>query len=170
MSGMNLEHAPTTESTSDATPDARPGCAPDRPFRVRLTVRHADLDTNGHVRGSAYVDFADHARWACLQEAGVDPVEMSRSGLGPVNLRTTIDFHRELRAGDESVVTCTFTYEGGEKKTGRATQELRRTDGTLVATVESVFGLLDLTTRRLVPDPASHWRRLATTPCLLGAD
>ncbi|MGW5449325.1 acyl-CoA thioesterase [Streptomyces asiaticus] len=57
---------------------------------VRLAVRHSDLDTNGHVRGSAYVDFADHARWACVQKAGVDPLEMTRSGLGPVNLETTI--------------------------------------------------------------------------------
>lgn len=158
-----------TESMPDTTPEPGPSSLPE-PFRFRLAVRHSDLDTNGHVRGSAYVDFADHARWVCVQEAGVDPLEMSRSGLGPVNLETTVRFHRELRAGDESDVTCVFTYDGADKKTGRATQELLRTDGALAATVVSVTGLLDLTTRRLVPDPASHWRRLATTPSLLGAD
>ncbi|MGR3937531.1 acyl-CoA thioesterase [Streptomyces sp. BRA346] len=158
---MPTKNTSTPESTTDV---------PDQPFRVRLAVRQSDLDTNGHVRGSAYVDFADHARWACVREAGVDPLEMSRAGLGPVNLETTIRYHRELRAGDEFDVTCVFTYDGADKKTGRATQELRCVDGTLAATVESVIGVLDLTTRRLVRDPASHWRRLATTPSLLGAD
>lgn len=147
-----------------------PGPAPDRPpFRVRLSVRQSDLDTNGHVRGSAYVDFADHARWTCAQAAGVDPLEMSRSGLGPVNLETTIRFHRELRIGDEFDVTCVFTYDGPGKTTGRVIQDLLRADGTVAATVESVVGLLDLKTRRLVRDPAARWRELATDPSLLGA-
>ncbi|MFI0781068.1 acyl-CoA thioesterase [Streptomyces sp. NPDC021212] len=167
---MPPDNTPTPEPTTDATSAPEPGAAPDPGFRVRLAVRQSDLDTNGHVRGSAYVDFADHARWTCVREAGVDLGEMSRAGLGPVNLETTIRYHRELRAGDEFDITCVFTYGGAGKKTGRVTQELLCTDGTLAATVESVIGLLDLRTRRLVPDPASHWRRLATEPALLGAD
>ncbi|WP_445519426.1 acyl-CoA thioesterase [Streptomyces sp. NEAU-174] len=167
---MTPKDALTTQATADAGSAPEPDSATEGPFRVRLAVRHSDLDTNGHVRGSAYVDFADHARWACVQKAGVDPLEMTRSGLGPVNLETTIRYHRELRAGDEFDVTCVFAYDGTDKKTGRATQEFLLADGTLAATVESVIGLLDLETRRLVPDPASHWRRLATVPALLGAD
>ncbi|WP_308315530.1 thioesterase family protein [Streptomyces sp. ISL-100] len=79
---------------------------------------------------------------------------------------TVVRFHQELLAGDEVEVSCVFSY--GPGKTGRVTQEMHRADGVLAATVESVIGLLDLRTRRLVPDPAGRWREFATDPALLG--
>jgi acyl-CoA thioester hydrolase len=50
----------------------------------------------------------------------------------------------------------------------RVVQEFRDADGTLVAELVSVGGLLDLCERRLVPDPAARWRGLARVPELLG--
>ncbi len=32
-------------------------------FRVTIAVRADDIDRNGHVRGPAYLAYADHARW-----------------------------------------------------------------------------------------------------------
>ncbi|MGW8380489.1 thioesterase family protein [Streptomyces sp. ODS28] len=139
----------------------------DGPFRTRLTMRSTDEDTNGHVRGSAYVEYADQARWECVREAGISTDELAAARLGPVNLETTVRFHRELRAGEEIEISCVFHY--GEGKTSRVEQELRRTsDGELCATVASVGGILDLESRRLVPDPASVWRKYATRPGLMG--
>jgi hypothetical protein len=65
-------------------------------FRIKLPVRVDDLDTNGHVRGPAYLGYADHARWECVWAAGIDPAQLRARNVGPVNLRTTIEFHREL--------------------------------------------------------------------------
>jgi acyl-CoA thioester hydrolase len=56
----------------------------------------------------------------------------------------------------------------GEGKTFRLEQEYRLHDGTAVATLSSVTGLLDLRERRLVADPAARIRKLATNPELLG--
>jgi acyl-CoA thioester hydrolase len=131
-----------------------------------MKIRISDLDTNGHVRGPVYLDFADHARYECVQAAGISLDDLAAAGVGPINLETTIKFHRELRLGDEVVVMTHFQY--GEGKTSRVSQELQRPDGTLIAEVTSVSGLLDRTTRRLVPDPASHWRALAVSPEHLG--
>jgi acyl-CoA thioester hydrolase len=135
-------------------------------FRVSLTVRSSDLDANGHVRGSVYLDYADHARWEWLRAAGVSLDDLREAGLGPVSLETTIRWLEELRPGDSFTVTAAFRW--GEGKTGTVVQELRRSDGTLVAEVTGVGGLLDLERRRLVPDPRSHWRTVATHPHLLG--
>lgn len=136
------------------------------PHRARVPVRSSDLDTNGHVRGPAYLEYADHARWEWLRTAGVDLDALHADGLGPVSLETTIRFRSELRAGDEVEVTSRFSW--GDGRTSRVVQELRRPDGTLAAEVTGVGGLLDLRERRLVADPRSHWRRLATRPDLLG--
>jgi acyl-CoA thioester hydrolase len=138
----------------------------DSTFRTTLTVRSSDLDTNGHVRGSVYLDYADHARWEWLRAAGVSLDDLRAAGLGPVSLETTIRWLAELRPGDSFSVTAAFRW--GEGKTSTVAQELVRSDGTLVAEVTGVGGLLDLTQRRLVPDPREHWRTLAARPELLG--
>ena len=137
-----------------------------KPFTCTMAVRADDLDSNGHVRGPAYLAYADHARWENLWAAGIDPDRLAERDLGPVNLETTLRFHRELTIRGEVLVESTFLW--GKGKTSRVEQELRSPAGTLVAEVFSVSGLLELTTRRLVPDPAAHWRALATRPELLG--
>jgi acyl-CoA thioester hydrolase len=137
------------------------------PFHVRLEVRAYELDTQGHVTTAAYVQYADHARWKLLEAAGIDMEELRRTGLGPVTLETTVRFVRELRLGHVVDVSCVFEWPGG--RTGRVTQELHRADdGGLVAELRSVGGLLDLTARKLVPEPGAVWRRLARRPELLG--
>jgi acyl-CoA thioester hydrolase len=83
-----------------------------------------------------------------------------------VSLETTIRWLAELRPGDSFSVSAAFRW--GEGKTSTVAQELRRSDGTLAAEVTGVGGLLDLDHRRLVRDPRTHWRALATHPHLLG--
>lgn len=137
------------------------------PWVVRVAVRADDVDVNGHVRGAAYLAYADHARWTAVQAAGVSLDELRAAGLGPVNLETTVRFHRELRVGDELEITTTFSY--GDGKTSHVRQELRRaSDGELAAEVNSVSGMLDLNARRLVSDPGGRWRPFVERPEVLG--
>jgi acyl-CoA thioester hydrolase len=98
--------------------------------------------------------------------AGITPHKLAAAGVGPVQLETTIRFHRELRAGDEVDVSCVFVWDS--HRTFRVEQDFRRADGTLVAELANVGGLLNLEQRRLVPDPAGQFRSLATAPELLG--
>lgn len=136
------------------------------PFHVRIDVRVTDLDPQLHVTGPAYMQFADHARFACVQAAGVSVDELLKDGFGPVNLETVIKFQSELRAGDSVDVTCDWIW--GTGKTYRVEQTLTRADGVLSATLTYVSGLLDLRTRRMVADPAKEWASRATKPELLG--
>jgi acyl-CoA thioester hydrolase len=135
------------------------------PFRVSVVVRGYELDTQGHLNQAVYLNYAEHARWEILRAAGVAQDKLLASGVGPVALETTIRYLRELRGGDEVTVTCAF--EWGTGKTFRMVQHLER-DGELAAEVLSVGGLLDLTARRLIPEPGKHLRSLATAPELLG--
>lgn len=133
---------------------------------MRFTVRSYELDQNGHLNGSVYVQWADHARWEAARAAGVSMDELVASGVGPVNLQTTISYFRELRAGDEVDVSCVF--EWGDGKTMRVVQEFRLPDGEVAAELVSVGGMLDLSTRRLVPDPRDCWGAFAKVPEVLG--
>lgn len=135
-------------------------------FVVRIEARGYEVDANGHVAGSVLLQYAQHARWECLRAAGIDQASLHGQGTGPVSLEERIRFHREVRAGEQVDVSCVFVW--GEGKTFRIEQEIRTPDGTLAAEVTNVGGLLDLTQRRLINDPARMWRSAASAPELLG--
>jgi acyl-CoA thioester hydrolase len=135
-------------------------------FAIAIDVRSYELDPQGHVNGAVYVQYADHALYACVRAAGVDIDGLLRTGVGPVNIETTIRYHRELRGGDEVTVSCAFEWGAG--RTFRVRREFRDPAGSLVAEVSTVTGLLDLATRHLVPDPGARWRAVATRPEVLG--
>jgi acyl-CoA thioester hydrolase len=136
------------------------------PFSVSVTVRGYETDILGHLNQSVYLQYAEHARWSLLQAAGVTQEALISKGLGPVVLETTIRYKRELLAGDETEVTCAFTWDGG--KIYRVEQTIRKTDGTVAAEFTAVGGLLDLKERRLVADPRELFRELAAKPELFG--
>lgn len=69
---------------------------------------------------------------------------------------------REFRGGDEVDVSCEFRW--GEGKTFQIDQDYTRPDGTRVGSATGVGGLLDLSARRLVPNPRERSAELATDP------
>jgi acyl-CoA thioester hydrolase len=129
-------------------------------------VRAYEIDPWGHVNQAVYLQYAEHARFECLQAAGVSHERLVEAGIGPVALENTIRYLAELRAGDE--IDLTVEFEWGAGKTFRIKQDYLRADGTMAATLTSVVGVLDLAERRLVDDAAVRLRALATTPEALG--
>lgn len=136
------------------------------PFSVPVTVRGYETDVQGHLNQAVYLNYAEHARWALLQAAGISQTGLIGRGVGPVALETTIRYKRELLAGDEVSVTCVFEWGGG--KTFRIEQTIVKADGTVAAEVSAVGGLLDLKARKLVANPQDHFKELATDPAVFG--
>ncbi|WP_200216657.1 acyl-CoA thioesterase [Micromonospora coerulea] len=132
------------------------------PFRVRITVRGYELDTQGHLNQAVYLQYGEHARWECLRAAGISQDRLISAGVGPVALEVTLRYLRELRGGDEVDVSCDFRW--GMGKTFQIQQDYVRADGTPVATLTGVGGLLDLSARHLVPDPRQRFRTMCTDP------
>ena len=132
------------------------------PFRVRITVRGYELDTQGHLNQAVYLQYGEHARWECLRAAGISQDRLIATGVGPVALEVTLKYLRELRSGDEVDVSCEFHW--GEGKTFQIVQDYASPDGTQVATLTGVGGLLDLSARRLVTNPRERFLDLASDP------
>lgn len=136
------------------------------PFSVRVTVRGYETDVQGHLNQAVYLNYAEHARWSLLQEAGISQPGLISLGVGPVTLETTIRYKRELLAGDEADVSCAFTWSDGKVFT--IGQTITKADGTVAAEITAVGGLLDLERRKLVPNPQGVFRDLAKDPGLFG--
>lgn len=135
-------------------------------FSVPVLVRGYELDTQGHLNHAVYHQYGEHARWELLRAAGIQQDKFIASGIGAVVLESTIKYKRELRGGDEVTVTCAFDWQGG--KVFRFEHQIVKLDGTVAAEISVLAGAMDLRTRKLVADPAEHFKALAENPELLG--
>ena len=132
------------------------------PFQVRIAVRGYELDPQGHVNQAVYLQYAEHARWEFLRAAGITQQSLAAAGVGPAALENTIRYRSELRHGDEIDVTCQF--DGHRGKTFRIRQDFRRPDGSPVAELTALAGVIDRSRRKLIEDPLGKLRSLAIHP------
>jgi acyl-CoA thioester hydrolase len=120
-------------------------------YRTRIEVRGYELDALGHVNHAVYHQYAEVARTKAFVAAGCDWDALTERRIAPVLLTTTVNFRRELRAGDEVDVSCTGKFGAG--KTFTLEQLVTKTDGTLSAEIYCVLGMMDLEARKLQADP-----------------
>lgn len=136
------------------------------PYRLGIAVRAYELDSQGHVNHAVYLQYGEHARWEGFRAAGLSQEALLAAGVGPVILEVTARYRRELLLGDE--IEVSFGLVPNEGKTIRFEHELRLLDGTLVAEIFGLAGILNLSDRRLVAEPVKRLRELAPNPEILG--
>lgn len=99
----------------------------------RIPIRWRDMDAYGHVNNAVYLTYLEEARDAWVAEV-----------LGPVTdtwdfvlARVALDFRSELTQDDDAViVSCRLRTIGRSSLT--TLEEIRKLDGTLSASAESV--------------------------------
>ncbi|MEH0927175.1 acyl-CoA thioesterase [Micromonospora sp. CPCC 205558] len=133
---------------------------------THIIIRSDDIDSNGHVRGSKYLDYAVHARWIALTQAGLSAKKLASAGFGPVVLDVSIKYRRELMLGDEIDIETRFEY-GSPKFVKTIQSTVRRSDGVVAAEVTSLTGLMNLAERKLVDDGVVVWRKFLHQPSVV---
>ena len=78
----------------------------------RSVVMPAHCDAYGHMNVRHYAAFFDDAGWHVLARAGVSLTDLRSRGLGSVVATLTIDFHRELSAGQLVLVSGVLSRVG----------------------------------------------------------
>jgi acyl-CoA thioester hydrolase len=131
------------------------------PHSQEYTVRWAELDPNGHMRHSAYADFAADQRVHWLASAGFDVRKFAELRLGPILFREETKYLKELHGGEKIKVEGRVT--GGTPDGARWTIEhaIYKADGRLAATVTVDGAWLDLDRRKLTVPPADLAQALA---------
>ena len=67
---------------------------------VTVKIRWADVDAYGHLRHSAYADWATFARSEWLESVGLTPLTFAQEGVAPITLEETSTFLKEVRLAD----------------------------------------------------------------------
>jgi acyl-CoA thioester hydrolase len=122
-------------------------------FERRMLATWGDMDFNGHMRNTAFLDKSADIRLLFFAAHGMPIEAFGRLRIGPVVKRDDLEYFKEVRLLEEVRVTVLSAglSEDGSRFVVR--NEFWRSDGTLAARVTSAGGWLDLVARKLVAPP-----------------
>ncbi|MEA5444899.1 acyl-CoA thioesterase [Gammaproteobacteria bacterium AB-CW1] len=127
-------------------------------------IRWVDLDPNGHMRHSAYLDYGAQIRLSALADGGLTMAAMAKHGVGPVLFKESIEYHREIRGGETIRVGTELTGMSSNGKHWRMRHVIKKADGEVAAVIEVQGAWLDLRARRIAPAPAEVQTVVAELP------
>lgn len=119
-------------------------------------VLWSQIDSNNHLRHSAYADFGAQARLELLKSLGFDADALEKLKIGPILFREELIYLREIRPNDTVSVTCEMTHCRRDGSRWTFTQAIYRSDGVQAATINTHGAWVDIEKRKLVPLP-SDW-------------
>ncbi len=130
-------------------------------FERKMIAGWGDMDFNGHMRNTAYLDKAADVRMMYFSENGFPMAEFYRLKIGPVILRDELDYYREVSLLDQLRVTMDLAELSADGSRFVVQNTFfRLADEKLIARVRSKAGWLDLKARKLVAPPENLLRAL----------
>ena len=136
-------------------------------FQIKVVARWADMDQNGHLANSAFLDMAVDARMSFFAAQGFPAQEFARRKFGPVVRRDEVEYLREVRLLEEVVVTLELAGLAENGSRFRMANDFYKASGDCCARLRTEGGWLDLQTRRLMhppPDVLDALAELTRTP------
>ncbi|UOQ99762.1 thioesterase family protein [Hymenobacter sp. 5317J-9] len=121
---------------------------------VTYRTRWADMDPNGHMRHSAYADFAADQRVALLAQWGYDVKRFAELRLGPILFREETKYLKEVNIGEEIRVDGLLASAVPDGSRWSIVHTIYKADGRVAATVTVDGAWLDLDRRKLTVPPA----------------
>lgn len=137
--------------------------AMDKTNSIDFQVTWRDLDANGHMANTSYMDYATYSRIVYFERYGFGAKAMKELGLGPIALNDNLSYRREMHMLD------TFRIEplwGGvnEKQTRFIIVNRFFVDDVLSAEVTSMTCWMDLEKRKIVVPPEGLMKGLLDLP------
>ena len=131
---------------------------------ITYRTRWADMDPNGHMRHSAYADYAADQRVVVLASWGFGVAQFAHLRLGPILFREETKFLKEIHIGEEIRVDGRLLSVNADGSRWSIVHTIYKADGRVAATVTVDGAWLDLDRRKLTMPPAELAAALATLP------
>lgn len=122
-------------------------------FEKTFHVGWANIDFNGHLGNTSFMDLAVDVRMFFFSENGFSAQEFQRQRFGPVILKDEIEYYKEMFLLDK--IRITFQTAGLSEDASRfiLRNEFFREDGKKSAKLTTSGGWLDLDKRKLIVPP-----------------
>jgi len=134
-------------------------------FQRTIQIGWGDMDANGHMRNSAYLDAASNVRMMYFVAHGFAAPELARLRIGPIALKDVLEYRRELHLLDEVAVTLETAGRAEDGSRFRLRNTFYRPDGKLAATLTTDGAWLDLVRRRITRPPENLLAAMQAMTC-----
>ena len=122
-------------------------------FTRTVIAGWGDMDFNGHMRNTAYLDKSGDVRMMFFASHGFAMSEFVRLRIGPVVMKDEVEYFKETNMLEEISVKLMSAGMSDDGSRFRIRNEFYRHDGKLAARVTSTGGWLDLAQRKLIAPP-----------------
>jgi len=129
------------------------------PARLRLKVRHYEVDLYGHVNHANYVHYLEAARVEALEAVGLSLPEMRRQGYLIVAVELAVKYHAPARPGDVLEILTHIREIRGARSVW--VQEIREASSRRLAVTAEVTGAFMTEGGRPVRVPAAFVDKLS---------
>ena len=120
------------------------------------------MDPNGHMRHSAYADYAADQRVVVLAGWGYNVAQFAKLRLGPILFREETKFLKEIHIGEEIRVDGRLASINEDGSRWSIVHTIYKADGRVAATVTVDGAWLDLDRRKLTVPPTELVEAMAT--------
>ncbi len=123
--------------------------------KYKIIIKSDHLDFMGHVNNATYLQLMEDARWHFYNQYGYTKKMVAEDNRGPVILETYIKYRKEIILGEViAIKTVCLKYDG---VLGKVLQTIYKENGKRSCQAELVFGMFDLTKRKLLR-PTGLWK------------
>jgi acyl-CoA thioester hydrolase len=123
-------------------------------FRKSFEVRWDDVDLNGHLRSTRYLEYASTTRHGYLTTAGWGAPALMKSGITAVLLAEEVRYLHEVFLAQNVEVTCKIVGLSPDASRWHVRQVVLREDGKEAAVIRSEGAWMDVHTRKIATPPA----------------
>lgn len=133
-------------------------------FTQSFIVRWSDLDANGHMRNTAYMEYAMQTRFAFMAHFGFTPADFGRVGIGPVVFREETVYFKEVHLLQRIVVSQMIGMLSEDGSRFTMVNQIFKDRQNLAAVITTEGAWLNLNTRKIEPPPAELLEVLRACP------
>jgi acyl-CoA thioester hydrolase len=133
-------------------------------FSRTYAVKWADLDTNGHLRYSVYVDYAVDTQFRSIEAHGYTPKKLMELGFGPVILRMETRYSREVTFDESVVDSLKITGMSPDGARWKSRHDIVKSNGDMAATIKLEGVWVDVHTKQAIAPPSDLLEILNSLP------
>lgn len=123
-------------------------------YSATYAIRWSDLDANGHVHYSTYIDAAADLRYRFFAERGFPLNEFTKAGVGAIYSSVEVRFLREVLVGESISITYTLSGLSPKGIRWKVHHDIFKSNGKKAVNLDVEGILLDLSSRKPVsPNP-----------------
>lgn len=133
-------------------------------YKKEFEIRWSDVDANGHLANSAYINFMSHTRVGFFQDHDLPLSALIKMGIGPIIFSEQVYYYKESFLSEKIWVHLSVSGLSDDYKFFKFEHNFYNAKGEHLANCDVLGSWIDLKTRKLSQPPQLLETAIASFP------